>query len=454
MKVELQPIESSAVKLTIHVPAEQAQQEFNKACRRVGQRVNIHGFRRGKAPLRMIEKTVGEDVIKQEALDRYLPYVFADVISEQKLDVVAQPRLVELEFNLQDGIRLVAEVDIRPTVNLPEGLALSVEVEKLTSMVDAEEKEIQALLERMSSLQAVTNRNVVEGTDVIVLDFTGRLNGEEFAGGKAEEFELDLSNNNFLDSFTVQLPGKEVGAPFSIDVQFPEDYFDAKLADQVVSFEIKIQAIKHYVTPELSDETAPKLGEFKTVADVKAHVAKTIQTRNEREETFRKQRAVVDALVQATKIDLPKGMIQREVESIIEDMSQRFNQQGLNFNEFLQARTEEMSESFKNEAIQRISTSLAFAEIAKLHQVTVSEEDFNQQIAEIAEAQGTDERSILRQLSNQPNGSQALLDQLLAQKVVNLLLEKATFSWVEPKEEVVPALDEVSATEEVTSPAE
>jgi trigger factor len=454
MKVELQPIESSAVKLTIHVPAEQAQQEFNKACRRVGQRVNIHGFRRGKAPLRMIEKTVGEDVIKQEALDRYLPYVFADVISEQKLDVVAQPRLVELEFNLQDGIRLVAEVDIRPTVNLPEGLALSVEVEKLTPIADAEEKEIQALLERMSSLQAVTNRNVVEGTDVIVLDFTGRLNGEEFAGGKAEEFELDLSNNNFLDSFTVQLPGKEVGAPFSIDVQFPEDYFDAKLADQVVSFEIKIQAIKHYVTPELSDETASKLGEFKTVADVKAHVAKTIQTRNEREETFRKQRAVVDALVQATKIDLPKGMIQREVESIIEDMSQRFNQQGLNFNEFLQARTEEMSESFKNEAIQRISTSLAFAEIAKLHQVTVSEEDFNQQIAEIAEAQGTDERSILRQLSNQPNGSQALLDQLLAQKVVNLLLEKATFSWVEPKEEVVPALDEVSATEEVTSPAE
>lgn len=454
MKVELQPIESSAVKLTIHVPAEQAQQEFNKACRRVGQRVNIHGFRRGKAPLRMIEKTVGEDVIKQEALDRYLPYVFADVISEQKLDVVAQPRLVELEFNLQDGIRLVAEVDIRPTVNLPEGLALSVEVEKLTPIVDAEEKEIQALLERMASLQTVTDRNVVEGTDVIVLDFTGRLNGEEFAGGKAEEFELDLSNNNFLDSFTVQLPGKEVGAPFSIDVQFPEDYFDAKLADQVVSFEIKIQAIKKYVTPELSDETAAKLGDFKTVDDVKAHVAKTIQTRNEREETFRKQRAVVDALVQATKIDLPKGMIQREVESIIEDMSERFNQQGLNFNEFLQARTEEMSESFKNEAIQRISTSLAFAEIAKLHQVTVSEEDFNQQIAEIAEAQGTDERSILRQLANQPNGNQALLDQLLAQKVVNILLEKATFSWVEPKEEAMPAVTEVSATEEVTSPAE
>jgi trigger factor len=454
MKVELQPIESSAVKLTIHVPAEQAQQEFNKACRRVGQRVNIHGFRRGKAPLRMIEKTVGEDVIKQEALDRYLPYVFADVISEQKLDVVAQPRLVELEFNLQDGIRLVAEVDIRPTVNLPEGLALSVEVEKLTSMVDAEEKEIQALLERMASLQTVTDRNVVEGTDVIVLDFTGRLNGEEFAGGKAEEFELDLSNNNFIDSFTVQLPGKEVGAPFSIDVQFPEDYFDAKLADQVVSFEIKIQTIKKYVTPELSDETAPKLGDFKTVADVKTHVAKTIQTRNEREETFRKQRAVVDALVQATKIDLPKGMIQREVESIIEDMSERFNQQGLNFNEFLQARTEEMSESFKNEAIQRISTSLAFAEIAKLHQVTVSEEDFNQQIAEIAEAQGTDERSILRQLANQPNGNQALLDQLLAQKVVNILLEKATFSWVEPKEEAMPAVTEALALEEVTSPAE
>ncbi|MCE2929887.1 MAG: trigger factor [Vampirovibrionales bacterium] len=454
MKVELQPIESSAVKLTIHVPAEQAQQEFNKACRRVGQRVNIHGFRRGKAPLRMIEKTVGEDVIKQEALDRYLPYVFADVISEQKLDVVAQPRLLELDFNLQKGIRLVAEVDIRPTVNLPEGLALAVDVEKLTPITDAEEKEIQALLERISSLETVTDRTVVEGTDVIVLDFTGRLNGEEFAGGKAEEFELDLSNNNFLDSFTIQLPGKEVGVTFNIDVQFPEDYFDAKLADQVVTFESKIHAIKKYVTPELTDETAPKLGDFKTVADVKAHVAKSIETRNEREETFRKQRAVVDALVQATKIDLPKGMIQREVESIIEDMGQRFQQQGLNFNEFLQNRTEEMTESFKSEAIQRITTSLAFAEIAKVHQVTVTEEDFNQQIAEIAEAQGTDERSILRQLSNQPNGSQALLDQLLAQKVVNILLEKATFTWVEAKEELLQASTETPALEEVATPAE
>ena len=446
MKVELQPIESSAVKLTIHVPVEQAQQEFNKACRRVGQRVNIHGFRRGKAPLRMIEKTVGEDVIKQEALDRYLPYVFADVISEHKLDVVAQPRLLELEFNLQEGIRLVAEVDIRPTVHLPEGLALSVEVEKLVPIADAEEKEIQALLERIATLEVVTDRSVVEGTDVIVLDFTGRLNGEEFAGGKAEEFELDLSNNHFLESFTMQLPGKEVGVAFNIDVQFPEDYFDAKLADQVVTFESKIHAIKKNVTPELSDETAAKLGDFKTVADLKAHVAKTIETRKEKEETFRKQRALVDSLVQATKIDLPKGMIQREVESIIQDMGQRFQQQGLNFNDFLQTRTEEMNESFKDEAIQRITTSLAFAEIAKVHQITVSEEDFQRQIAEIAEAQGTDERSILRQLSNQPNGSQALLDQLLAQKIVNLLIEKASFTWVDSKDPIVELPVEAGST--------
>jgi trigger factor len=438
MKVELQSIESSAVKLTVHVPADQAQQEFNKACRRVGQRVNIHGFRRGKAPLRMIEKTVGEDVIKQEALDRYLPYVFADIISDKKLDVVAQPRLLELEFTLQDGIKLVAEVDIRPTVELPADLALTVEIEKAAEIENEESKEIDALLERLSSLELVEGRDVVEASDVLVMDFVGRLNGEEIAGGKAEDFELDLANNQFIQSFSSQLPGKSVGTAFSIDVQFPEDYFDENLANQVVVFDITIKALKKQVVPTLSDEIVPRLGDFKTVDDLKAHVKKTLEERRVRDETFRKQRAVVDAFVAQTKIDLPKGMIQREVDSIVQDMSQRFQQQGFNFNDFLQARSEEMNESFRSEAVQRITTSLAFAEIAKQHRLVVSEAEFNRQISEIADAQGTDERSILRQLANQPSGSQAILDQLLAQKVVNVLLEKATFTWVDAK---VPALE-------------
>ena len=453
MKVELQPIESSAVKLTVQVPAEQAQQEFNKACRRVGQRVNIPGFRRGKAPLRMIEKAVGEDTIKQEALDRYLPYLFADIISEHKLDVVAQPRLTALEFDLKAGINIVAEVDIRPEVVLPEGLVLNVEVEKAPVIENAEAKEIEAMLERISELVVLEDRTIVETADTVTMDFTGRLNGEEIDGGKAEGFDLDLANNQFLDSFSSQLPGKEVGKTFHIDVTFPEDYFDDSLSGQVVDFEITIQAIKKYVKPELTDEIAPKLGAYKTVADVKEAVEKRLAERAERDAKYRKQRAAVDALLNAVKVDLPKGMIQREVESIIRDMSQRFQQQGLNFNDFVQSNSEEMQANFQSEAIQRIKTSLAFAEIAKQNGLSVSEEEFNRQIAEIAEAQGMDERALMRQLAHQPEGGQALMDQLLSEKVVSLLLEKSTFTWVDAKPDE-DDLEEAGASEETVAVAE
>jgi trigger factor len=448
MKVELQPIESSAVKLTVQVPAEQAQQEFNKACRRVGQRVNIPGFRRGKAPLRMIEKAVGEETIKQEALDRYLPYLFADIISEHKLDVVAQPRLTALDFDLKAGINIVAEVDIRPEVILPEGLALNVEVEKAPEIEDAEAKEIKAMLERISELVLVEDRMIVEATDTVTMDFTGRLNGEEISGGKAENFDLDLSNNQFIDSFSSQLPGKEVGKTFNIDVNFPDDYFDETLAGKVVNFEITLTTIKKYVTPELTDEVAPKLGTYKTVDEVKEAVQKKLADRAERDAKYRKQRAAVDALLKATKIDVPKGMIQREVESIIRDMSQRFQQQGLNFNDFVQSNSEEMQANFQSEAIQRIKTSLAFAEIAKQNGLSISEEDFNRQIAEIAEAQGMDEKALMRQLAHQPEGGQAIMDQLLSEKVVNLLVEKASFTWVDAKPEVAEVLEETVAVAE------
>jgi trigger factor len=152
--------------------------------------------------------------------------------------------------------------------------------------------------------------------------------------------------------------------------------------------------------------------------------------------------------LKATKIDVPKGMIQREVESIIRDMSQRFQQQGLNFNDFVQSNSEEMQANFQSEAIQRIKTSLAFAEIAKQNGLSISEEDFNRQIAEIAEAQGMDEKALMRQLAHQPEGGQAIMDQLLSEKVVNLLVEKASFTWVDAKPEVAEVLEETVAVAE------
>jgi trigger factor len=443
VKVEINPIEGSAVQMDIEIPAELAKQEFNKACKRIGQRVNVPGFRRGKAPLRMIEKSVGTDAIKQEALDRYLPYIFADVISERKLDVVAPPRITHLEFDIENGITLSAEVDIRPEVTLP-ALNLSVDVTEPMPAEDAEARELQNLLERAAQLETVVGRDVIQENDVLELDFCGRLEDEEIPGGKAENFTLDLSNNHFLDSFTEQLPGKKTGEAFTIDVTFPEDYFDASLANKVVAFEITVHAIKSYVTPELTDETAQRIGGAETAEAVRASIRERIAKRTEQEKTYQAQRTLVQELVKQTKVEIPKGLVQRETESMVRDMSERLKQQGLNFEEFQKANGANMQAEFQAEAANRIKTSLTFAEIAKLESLSVQEQEFNREVATIAEAQGMDEKTLLRRLANQPQAVQALTDQLLAQKVVSLLMERATINWTQAETTVSP----VSPTEQ------
>jgi trigger factor len=427
VKVEINPIEGSAVKLDVSIPAELAKQEFNKACKRIGQRVSVPGFRRGKAPLRMIEKNVGVDAIKQEALDRYLPYIFADIISERKLDVVAPPRITSLEFDLESGITLSAEVDIRPEVKLPK-LELSVEVEDVSPAKDAEEMELKSMLERAAELQIIESRDVVEATDVLELDFCGRLEGKEIPGGKAEAFELDLKNNHFLDSFTEQLPGKKVGETFTIDVQFPEDYFDAGLSGKIVAFEIKINALKQYVTPELTDETAKRIGNADTAEAVKTEIKERIQKRLDQEKTYRAQRALVEELIKQANVEIPKGLIQREVESMVSDFAERMKQQGLNFEEM--TRGQNMHAEFQDEAKNRITTSLTFAEIAKQEGLSIQEHEFNDEVSNIAEAQGMEEKALIKRLAAQPQAVQALTDQLLAQKIVTMLMDRATIKWV------------------------
>jgi trigger factor len=431
MKIDVQSTEKSMVIVSIDITAEQAQQEYNKACRRIGQRVNVPGFRRGKAPLRMIEKAVGAERIKSEALDRYLPYVFAEAVSEKSLDIVAPPRVTAVEYELGKGIQVSAEIDLRPVLTLPE-LAMTVQVEKVkTDNTDLEAQELTAMLRRLASLEAVEGRDSVD-TDVLTLDFSGSIEGEPIAGGKADNFVLDIQNNHLIEGFASQLVGRKVGETFTIEVPFPADYFDASLAGKLASFEITIHKIEQHSVPELSDEVAPKLGEFTTAAEVKASIATRLAERAENELKFKKQQAVVEKLVSQLDVDIPVSMQERELSILIENLDRQFKRQGLSLEELAQVQgKEQLLEGLRNEAIERIKTSLAFSSIAKQENLQVSEEEFHQQVVALCEARGMEEKTLMRQLAQQPSGVQALTDQVLAQKVVDLLVEKATFELVD-----------------------
>lgn len=436
VKTELERKENNIVELSVDIPAEQASQEYNKACRRVGQRINISGFRKGKAPRAVIEKNVGKERLQQEAMDRLLPPVFADVITENELDIVAPPQVNNIEFDLEKGVKIKASIELRPEVKLPKYLDLTLDVTPYKVPDIAEEKELEALQERFTTLETVIDR-AVEDKDIVNIDFNGSVAGKLIEGGSAKNYMLDLGNNNFIEGFAEQIINHKIGEEFSIDVKFPEDYHDKDIAGKDASFLIKINEIKSKKVPELNDELAAKINpDFKTLDDLKAEIHKHLRNHEEQETEFRKQKAVVDYLLSNTDITLSENMISREASILMSDVKERLKSQGHSWEQFIEAQGKDtVMANLRDDASNRIKTSLIFGAIAKKEDLAVTADEFAAQVAELSGMAGQDERAIMRQLANNPNATQSLNDQILSQKVMSLMLEKTTFNEVEGKEE-------------------
>ena len=431
MKVEVEKQEAQHLaKINLEITAEQAGQEYNKAWKRIGQRLNIPGFRRGKAPRSIVEKTVGVERIKQEAMDRLFPHLFADAISEHQLDIVAPPQIESLKFDLNEGIAVRATVELRPEAKLPDFSGFKVDVPAFKLPEDAEQKELQAIVERLTTLEPVIDR-ASEKSDIVNIDFSGFIDDEPIKGGSAKNYRLDLKDNNFIEGFADQLVGHKIGEEFSIHVTFPQNYHDANLAGKPAEFKIKINDISKKVVPELTDEVAKKVGPFETVEQLKEEVRRLLQQSEEQENTYRKQKAVVDALLGKTELEIPTAMINRETKMLMEEVQQRLKSQGLTWEKFLDAEGHDKTMTgLREEATKRIKTSLVFGAFAKQEGLQVNESEFSETVAQLAEMRGADEKQIMRMLGNNFTAAQALSDQILSQKVVDFLIERSEFNFV------------------------
>ncbi len=442
MKVTVEKQENYVAVINLDIEAESAALEYGKACKRLGQRINVPGFRRGKVPRPVIEKTVGIDRIKQEALDRLLPHLFADVISEHQLDVVAPPSIENYKFDLSEGIQVKAQVELRPEVTLPALDGLKVEVPRYVVPEGSEESEIRGLVTRMTTLEPVIDRASIE-TDIVTIDFTGTVHGELIRGGSAKNYRLDLTDNNFIDGFAQQLVGHRIGEEFMIKVTFPKDYQDASLAGKQADFLVRLNDILQKVVPELSDELARKVGPYNSVDELKKAVRDGLKANEDRENDNRKQAALIESLIGQSDIQVPDPMINREAKIILEEVKQRFKSQGLSWDQYLDAQGHEgVWENFRKEALKRIKTSLIVGAIAKQEQVAVTDEDFSNYIQELTQQRNADDKALMRQLANSPYALQALNDLLLSQKVMAFLMEKASFELVD-----APAKPEDATTE-------
>lgn len=422
MKTTLEKEANNVVKVNIEIPAKDAVNEYNKAVKHISDYVNIPGFRKGKAPRNIVEKHVGEDKIKHEALEKMLPKVFHEVISENKLDVVSQPYVESYEYNVGEDLKLVAKMELRPEVTLGKYKDLKVEIDEHIIPEDAHEKALSGLLQNFTTTNLVVDRPS-KATDTVLIDFDGSVNGEKIQGGAAENYTLDLANSNFIPGFAEQLVGKKLGSEFDIKVEFPKDYHEAKLAGQPAIFKIKLKEIKEKVLPEVNDEFAQKAGPFKNVAELNADIQNYLNDTKEKENSKNAEIAIFNKVIDGIKVDIQESMIERETQSLLEEYKQKLSSQGFNWEEAFKAQGNTLMDSVKEEALLRIKNALVIDKIAQVEDLKVEPADLDLKIKELETIYHINRAEVMKQLQQNPAIINSISHQALNEKVIKFLKE-------------------------------
>lgn len=426
METKIEKLPENVVKVDINIPAKDAVSYYNNAAKRLAQYVNIPGFRKGKAPRNIVEQHIGEERIKHEALEGALPQIFSDVIRENNFDVVAQPYVESYDYKIGEDMKIVAKLELRPEVTLGEYKGVTVEVEGYKTPDDAFEKSLNGLLEQSAETVVVTDRNT-ENKDIVLFDFEGFSNGEKIEHGDAKNYTLDLANSSFIPGFAEQLVNRPLGEEFEINVTFPEEYHEKKLAGQPAVFKCKINEIKTKVLPELNDEFAQKVGNFKTVDDLKADIQQYLDTQKADIDRTNSEKAIFEKIVGDAKVDIQQSMIDREADQLVEEYKQKLQMQGFTWEQAVEAQGyDEIMKSLKEDALVRVKNSLVIDKIAKEENITISQADFGEKIAELSRMYQIDRQTMIKQLSQTPGVFNALSQQALNEKVTQFLVENNT----------------------------
>lgn len=432
MKVTLEKEQENLVKLDITIPAKDAADAYNQAAKTIAQYVNIDGFRRGKAPRAVVERHVGVERIKQEAIERLMPKAINEAIVDNKLDVIAQPYITSYDFNVGEDLKVVAKAELRPEVTLGQYKDLTVKVEDAVIPADALDKSIDALLKQHSTLELVVDR-AANGTDTAVIDFEGFCNGEKIKGGEGKNYPLDLGHSNFIPGFAEQIVGHNVNEEFDINVTFPQEYHDEKLKGQPATFKIKINEIKERKMPELNDEFAQKVGNFKTVDELKADIQKYLDTQRERTNKTNSENELFKTVVEAAQVEIPQTMIDREAASLTEDYKHRLAAQGIAWENLVKAQGEdEILKNIKEDAVVRIKNSLVIDKIAKEENLKLDQADLERKFSELGNAYGMQPQDVIKQFGRNPEFLASISQQALNDKVRDFLAANNKVEFVEP----------------------
>ena len=391
MKVTVENGENQQVTLTIEVEAAEVSKATEKAVKRLGNRVNIPGFRKGKAPRKIIERNVGMEAIMQEAFDIVAPKAFADALEEQKIDPVTRPDIDIV--TLEEGKDLVfkATVTPRPEVTLGEYKGLKVE-KKVAEVTDEDvEKQIKTFQDRQGKMVDAPEGSAVKDGDFTTLDFEGFVNGEAFEGGKGQDYPLQIGSGSFIPGFEDQLIGAKIGEEKEVNVKFPEEYHSKELAGKDAMFKCTIRSIKQKELPAIDDELAKKVSKFETIAELRADVRKNLEENAQRQAENTQRTEAIEQATNNITVDIPAVMIDNRVNAMIQEMAMRLEQQGMNLETYLQYAGTDLAkirEDYRETAEKNVKTDLMLEEVAKAENIKVEAKDLDAEVAGMAAAYG------------------------------------------------------------------
>lgn len=386
MSVQVENLERNMAKLTIEISAEEFEAAMKKAYNKNKNRINIPGFRKGKAPQAMIEKMYGAGIFYEDAANSIIPEAYEKAAEESGLDIVSQPEIDVTQIEKGKSFIFTAEVAVKPEVTLGE--YKGIEVEKMDVSVSDEEllAELDRVREQNSRTIAVEDR-AAENGDMTVIDFEGFVDGVAFEGGKDEDYPLTLGSHSFIDTFEEQLVGKNIGEEVEVNVTFPEDYQAKELAGKPAMFKVTIKEIKVKELPELDDDFAQDVSEFDSLDEYKEDVRKTLSQRKEAQAKNAKEEAVVEKIIENATMDIPEPMINGQVRQMADEFAQRIQSQGLTVEQYFQFTgmdRNKLIETLKPQALKRIQSRLVLEAVAKAENIVASEEDIEKEIVDMA----------------------------------------------------------------------
>ena len=414
---------TNELKLTFTVEAEKFDEGMKTVYKKTAKYFSIPGFRKGKAPMSIIERTYGSSIFYEDTFNEIVPEIYEKELKENNIEAVSRPEIEITQMEKGKDLIFTAVVQTKPEVKL--GKYKGVEVEKIdTSVVAADvKKELDRMAEKNARMVSVDNR-AVKNKDIAVIDFEGFVNEVPFEGGKAENHELEIGSKTFIPGFEDQVIGMKIDEEKDINVKFPEEYFSKELAGKDATFKVKLHEIKVKELPAIDDEFAKDVSEFDTLKDLKASIKEKLVEDKKNQAKYQLEDAVIKEVAKNTEIDIPSGMIETELDNILKDIDGRLAYQGLNLAQYLKLinkSEDDMRKEYEAQASESVKTRLVLEAIVKAEKIEATDAEIEEKIKEMAKNYGKKEEELLEN----ENLKEYLKNNITTEKAIQFIVDNA-----------------------------